>query len=294
MKKVILLVAIVCLSITCWAQFGNVDLLGKCTRADLQKEPFKSWFDEGYNNYKPDEEIISQLKNIDLKDCTITIFFATWCGDSHREVPRFIKLLDDINFSESAVTFVALSGDNETFKQSPTHEEQGKHIYRVPTFVIYKDTVEVGRIVEFPVISLEHDLLSILKGEKYVPNYMSHVYISKWLDEGLLLKDNVSFRGLANQIKHLTESVGELSSCGRVLSCCGSEGLKAAIKVHQINCVLYPNNYRAYLNLSQAFGELGEHEKAARMLQYAMEVNKDEKNVKYLLEQYDVVRDRVD
>jgi hypothetical protein len=57
------------------------------------------------------------------------------------------------------------------YKKSPGHEEEGRQIIRVPTMIIEGVTVELGRIIEFPVVSLEKDLLRILRKDGYVPNY---------------------------------------------------------------------------------------------------------------------------
>jgi hypothetical protein len=41
----------------------------------------------------------------------------------------------------------------------------------VPTIIVEQKGAEIGRIIEFPVTSLEKDLLTILRKEKYQPNY---------------------------------------------------------------------------------------------------------------------------
>ncbi len=42
------------------------------------------------------------------------------------------------------------------YKQAPKHEEQGLNIYRVPTFYCVLKNVEIGRIIEYPIESLDH------------------------------------------------------------------------------------------------------------------------------------------
>ena len=39
-------------------------------------------------------------------------------------------------------------------------------IQRVPTFIIYKNNIESGRIIETPKTSLEQDLVNILTGNE--------------------------------------------------------------------------------------------------------------------------------
>lgn len=96
---------------------------------------------------------------------------GTWCGDSKREVPRILKMLDCCGFKERDVNLIMVSNKDSLYKKSPQHEEAGKNIVRVPTIIIEQKGLEVGRIVEFPKISLEKDMLAILRNENYQPNY---------------------------------------------------------------------------------------------------------------------------
>ena len=41
----------------------------------------------------------------------------------------------------------------------------------MPTFILYKDGVELGRIVETPIESMEDDIFNILIGSPPQPNY---------------------------------------------------------------------------------------------------------------------------
>ena len=96
---------------------------------------------------------------------------GTWCGDSRRELPRVLKMLDCCNFPMKNLTMVMVSNKDSLYKKSPQHEEAGKNIVRVPTIIVEQKGIEVGRIIEFPKTSLEKDLLSILRKENYQPNY---------------------------------------------------------------------------------------------------------------------------
>jgi hypothetical protein len=91
-------------------------------------------------------------------------------------VPRVLKMLDCCNFPMQNLQLVMVGNADSLYKKSPQHEEAGRNILRVPTIIIEKNGEEVGRIIEFPVLSLEKDLLSILRMENYIPNY--HQYKS--------------------------------------------------------------------------------------------------------------------
>jgi len=149
---------------------GNEMLVGKCTRSALNEIPFSEWYQKNYNDYKVDSATCVFIRPL-LKDKSITIFLGTWCGDSKREVPRILKMLDCCGFPEKQLQLIMVSNLENAYKQSPQHEEKGRNIVRVPTIIIEEKGKEVGRIVEFPKVSLEKDMLTILRRETYVPNY---------------------------------------------------------------------------------------------------------------------------
>lgn len=149
---------------------GNDMLLGKCTRDALEKIPFSDWYKRNYDAYKTDDAAVSDLELL-LKDKTITIFLGTWCGDSKREVPRMMKILDAAVFPEKKMQLIMVSNHADMYKQSPQHEETGKNIIRVPTFIFYENGIEIGRIIESPITTLEKDMLKVLRKEEYKPKY---------------------------------------------------------------------------------------------------------------------------
>jgi hypothetical protein len=80
-------------------------------------------------------------------------------------------MLDCCNFPMQNLQLVMVGNADSLYKKSPQHEEAGKNIVRVPTIIVEQNGKEIGRIIEFPVSSLEKDMLSILRRENYVPNY---------------------------------------------------------------------------------------------------------------------------
>lgn len=144
----------------------SVMLLGKANRKGFQMDAFKDWFNTGYADYKVDSETVEQLKPL-LKDVNISVFMGTWCEDSQRETPHFYKILDDADFDESKLTLITVSEE----KTTPQGFEEGKNITNVPTIIFYKNEKELGRIVEYPIESLEKDMLTILSGKEYKHAY---------------------------------------------------------------------------------------------------------------------------
>lgn len=137
-------------------------LLGKSTKSDLEKAPFDAWYTSEFNEYKPNEEVINQLKD-KVTNITVTIFMGTWCEDTHNQLPHFYKVLDACQFKDRGVTLIAMDKN----KTTPENYEEGLNITNIPTFILFEKGVEIGRIVETPKVSLEQDMLDILTSKDY-------------------------------------------------------------------------------------------------------------------------------
>lgn len=137
-------------------------LLGYFNPVQLKREPHSVWFYKGYDEYQPAPEAINNLNGISREGLAIKIVMGTWCPDSRREVPRFMKVIDTWKFPADLVTFIGV--DNG--KNSPIGGYDELDIQRVPTFIIYKNNIETGRIIENPATSLEQDMVNILGGMK--------------------------------------------------------------------------------------------------------------------------------
>src|SRR5262245_18928098 len=101
---------------------GNDMLLGKCTRDALLKQPFSEWFKPNYDSYVVDSFTCNFIRPL-LAGKSITIFMGTWCGDSKRDVPRVLKMLDCCGFSPKDLNLVMVSNKDSLYKKSPQHEE---------------------------------------------------------------------------------------------------------------------------------------------------------------------------
>ena len=257
-------------------------LYGSCTKDSLIAEPFGKWFNPNYDSYTPNPATVAALRDQSTNNTRIRIFFGTWCGDSKREVPRFLKLLSAISFPAKNIELIALGGGDSLVKQSPQHEEAGLGIFRVPTIIIYKNGLETNRINEFPVASLEKDLLAILAGHPYQPNYRSFSSIAKWLKDETLLDENLSARGLAEQLRPLVSDEHELNSLGYLLMKQGKK--KEALKIFQANYNLFPQSSNIASSLGEGYYENADFKKAISFLERALELNKDPQEVQSILE----------
>jgi hypothetical protein len=219
-------------------QRGTPQLLGKCTRAGLEKPPYNSWFDKNYSNYTVDSITADRLR-VSLKGKKLRIFMGTWCGDSQREVPRLFKLLDCCGIDSSAVQLIMVSNTDSMYKQSPGHEEKGMDIFRVPDILVYNQGKELGRIVESPVQSLEKDLLLISQGQPYTPHYPGAGYLIHVFKEEKLEQIEQDLPGLAARIRPLVGSPSELAVYAHVMRV-GGQPERASIAL-RINALLFPD-----------------------------------------------------
>ena len=135
-------------------------LLGYFNPDRLTQTPYSSWFTKGYDEYQVNSEAMNKLMDISKENLRIKIVMGTWCPDSRREVPRYMRILDIWKFP---MTHLSLIGVDKA-KISSVKEYTSLNIQRVPTFIIYKNNIEAGRIIESPVTSLEQDMFNIISG----------------------------------------------------------------------------------------------------------------------------------
>ncbi len=136
---------------------GKPMLVGICNREAMQDSSFAWWFNSEYENYELDRETLSKIK-IDNEFQSITIVMGTWCGDSRREVPRFYKILDSLNFPSAKIKLIMV----DRKKEADGVDISSLKIELVPTMIFYNDGLEVGRIIETPKETLEKDIEGIL------------------------------------------------------------------------------------------------------------------------------------
>jgi thiol-disulfide isomerase/thioredoxin len=137
-------------------------LLGYFKPDQLTHYPYSTWYITGFDDYQLKTDAINNLLDINKDNIAIKVVMGTWCPDSRREVPRFMRVLNAWQFPEAKVTFIGV----DDAKLSPVGEYMKLDILRVPTFIIYKNNIEAGRIIENPTTSLEQDMVNILSGMK--------------------------------------------------------------------------------------------------------------------------------
>lgn len=261
---------------------GKTDLLGMSNRQGLLKAPFEEWFNKYYEAYQPNQNILEKNKS-KLKDVQIVAFMGTWCGDSKREIPRFYKVLDQLNFKEDQLMLVNLDRKSEAYKQSPTGEEKGLNIHRVPTFIVYRDGEEIGRIVESPVTSLETDLVQILNGVPTRPNYRvaTRVHMAFENNEFENLDENEKKWG--NFVRRNAKSSSELNTYGYVLL--AANKMEEAIIVFKLNTLGFPKDANTYDSLGEAYKKNKQPDLAITQYEKALVLDPKSESAKEMLEE---------
>ena len=165
MKNNILYLCFIFGFVACTTPFQS---FGEFSRDQLENSTHNSWFVENNNAHSLNEALISQIDSL-FYDIEVTIYMGTWCEDSQREVPGFFKIIDALEANDQIHPIVGLNEDKVSHDGSA--EQAG--ITNVPTFIFSKDGEEINRIVEFPIISLEQDILDILleKGYKHAYDF---------------------------------------------------------------------------------------------------------------------------
>jgi len=140
---------------------GNEILLGEIN-IDLLKEYIRDWS----SSYNPNSDILKKIKPL-IKKREIVLIMGTWCEDSEREIPGFIKILESTNYNTTKMRIIAVDED----KTTPNFIEKDYELINIPTIIFYENKNEINRIVEFPIKSIEEDILDILNGKPYKNAY---------------------------------------------------------------------------------------------------------------------------
>lgn len=248
---------------------GREVLWGQFEMSDLTQPAFNDWFQNAYDTYQSDTDIVEKLKP-QISEYQIQLFMGTWCGDSKRYVPRFIKLIADLEIPKENVKMIALRGDGEFYKQGPKKETEGLNIHKVPTIIISKNGKEVNRIVEEPVVSLEADLYAILSGD-YQPNYRFANTLGSLLDQNP--KEGIGeskLKELATKWNNKVENFIELNNLAHILQ--RQDRSEEALEVLKLNCLLFDQEAQCHYRLGVQLEEFNLYEAASKSFERASQL----------------------
>ena len=84
----------------------RIENINKQHRGSIEiEELFSEYsiFKTGYDNYVPSD--FSVLK---YDDISVVIFFGTWCHDSKRELPKALKIFNEIGINNENIELIAV------------------------------------------------------------------------------------------------------------------------------------------------------------------------------------------
>ena len=134
--------------------------LGHTTSKLLDNAKIFPWYYYGKRAYHPNDSLVQYLKPL-TDSLGVMIVAGTWCGDTQIELPKMMRLLQKLEINDSlvAIQLVDRKKQNRFFITKPMH------VKAIPCFIFYKQGKEIGRIIEHPSVSIEADLLLILKNK---------------------------------------------------------------------------------------------------------------------------------
>ncbi|MEL0300320.1 MAG: thioredoxin family protein [Flavobacteriaceae bacterium] len=144
---------------------GNEILVGRVTYAQMTQYT-EAWFNKEYDFYRINEERLEKIKPL-LKDKRVVLIMGTWCEDSQREVPGMMKILNQAGFNTAEMEIIAIDED----KRTKEGLEKAYNLAYIPALIFFEGDKEMNRIVEFPINSLEQDILDILSSKEYKNAY---------------------------------------------------------------------------------------------------------------------------
>jgi len=132
--------------------------IGRVDRSILLSPAYQA-FATTYDTTTVGQEFVDLL-SLSHQGVEVVVVLGTWCSDSRREVPRFLRIADLAGIPGDRVSLIGV----DRAKKGGDVPVDGYAIERVPTFIFMKDGKEIGRIVETPATTLEGDMLTIFAG----------------------------------------------------------------------------------------------------------------------------------
>jgi len=112
------------------------------------------YFKKGYQNAEISSE--QQTRATKAGAFEVVAVYGDWCHDSHREIPRLIKLLESA--PDAQASFHAV-GFNKTL-DAPVHDISS--VEKTPTVFIYRNGQQLGVFVERSEAGIVEDILQIV------------------------------------------------------------------------------------------------------------------------------------
>jgi thiol-disulfide isomerase/thioredoxin len=140
------------------SEYVDKILNGPITKSGLKKLPYKTWFNSNFKTYLVDQNSLKAIKKKQLKNLKILAFMGTWCHDSNREIPRLMRVCEELGIAEQLELYGV-----DVDKKSLFGREESYDLRKTPTIIFFLKGEEIGRVIEEPEVSFEAYLAEILQ-----------------------------------------------------------------------------------------------------------------------------------
>ncbi len=247
---------------------------------------YRKWYEENEKLFSLKGTSTEWKKS--LENTQVDIYLGTWCGDSKRWVPQFVKMWKDLGLNEDQLKFTALYDGIEKYKQGPNQEEEGLRIHRVPTFIFKENGAEYARIVEYPRNDLEQDLAQIAVGYASEPNYRAATYLLNLFEAEPMVDVVKNVRMHLNEVNHLVGKDRELNTLGFVFL--RSNRMQEALLTFQFNTIIYPHSPRAFNSYGEALLINDDKAGAIRAFKRTIELDPKHENANKKLQELEAAK----
>ena len=125
----------------------------------INNDAFKSWYGSNEQAYTAPTPVISAMETAKDK-VQYVIFGGTWCGDTQFILPRFFKLQAQAGVPDKNISFYGVDRQKTTLGNL----NAAFGITNVPTIIVMKNGIELGRVVEYGKTGKwDEELAAILK-----------------------------------------------------------------------------------------------------------------------------------
>lgn len=130
--------------------------VGSTSLDDFLKNTSYKWLNKK-SNIKVEKDQLMFFKNHG-SDYQFKCFIGTWCSDTHIMMPELISFFKKIKYNFSNVRIIMM----DRSKQALNNEKANFDIQYLPTIIIYKNEIEIGRIIEVTKHSVSQDIFNII------------------------------------------------------------------------------------------------------------------------------------
>lgn len=117
---------------------------GWMTKYLLANDPAFGWYAPAHDGYKADSTVVLDM-TAGVGKVQLFVFGGTWCDDSQYILPRFFKLQELSGLPDSAISFFGVDRNKKTLGGI----SEALQVTNVPTFIVFRNGKEAGRVVEY-------------------------------------------------------------------------------------------------------------------------------------------------